>query len=122
MDSNLALVIVSIISALGAIIGPIVTQCMNQKHDLKVKSFDAFNSNKVEVIHNYLERISNFAPSRFVEEDSPLYLIYLYVPQEIHADLDEINDYINGRIVVNDIAYRQKVLEIAKILAPIIYS
>lgn len=95
-----AAVIVALITALAAIVAPMITAWLNNRHQLKMNQFELYDQKKVQVINDYISAVAQYLESPARASESKMaevrYLIYLYSPKSTWKDIDLLDGYISS--------------------------
>jgi hypothetical protein len=83
-----------------AIIVPIITTIISNLHQSKLKHLEIFETRGLSVIEDYLAVISKQILINGVSESYQkcLTLIFVYAPESIHSNLEELNQLINNPV------------------------
>lgn len=104
-------VIVSLIAAISAILAPLLTAVINNRHLIKIKRIELVYEKQTEVIENYI-----FNASKYVEHCGDQYredffkyqnFIYIYTPKSLWSKIHKLNAAIQDK----DIALGREMLE-----------
>lgn len=81
-----------------AIVSPIATAVINNRHQIKMKKLELFQQRKIETIESYLRAASNASytigvPDDFAECGA---LVLLYAPQDLHEKIIQLNKALEG--------------------------
>lgn len=98
----IASVIISLIAAIAAIVAPMITTYMNNRHSAKMRKLDLIAEKRISVINEFVSNISKYLVSEDIvlEEElgSSICSIYLYCPEDLWNDLDKLyNCIITGK-------------------------
>jgi len=99
MNSSDWSAIISAITLLAAILSPVVTTIINNRHQAKLKKQAFFDSHRAEVIENFIRytgsvnEVSSYAED-FREYGKRSKEIYLYIPEHLWHYVDSIDNAI----------------------------
>lgn len=84
------------IALIVAIISPVITSIINNKHSAKMKQVELISQRGVSIIEQYLSIISHEIYTSGVSDDYINFytLIFLYAPESIHNDIEELDKAI----------------------------
>ena len=86
--------IASLIAAIAAIITPMITTWMNNRHSTKMRRLELVAEKRISVINEFVSNISKYLVSEdiMLEEElgSSICSIYLYCPEDLWSDLDKL--------------------------------
>ena len=96
---NVALVISSI-TAITAIIAPVATNIINNRHQEKMKHIEMYETKRIEVINEYVSRAEKYIGDNENEclmEDFRQYKnqAYLYMPKSLWIEIDNLHNAID---------------------------
>lgn len=86
------------IALIVAIISPIITTIISNIHNSKIAQFEVVKQRGLDIIEKYLAITSREILTTGVSDEYRKYYaqIFLYAPQKIHPDLEELNYLICG--------------------------
>lgn len=94
-------VIVAMVTAFSAIIAPVLTAIINNRHNFRVKKMELYQTRKINAIEKYLQTTGLFLSS---DKSSDNYSynkclgeIYLYAPKSVWHLIDELDAQIKSR-------------------------
>ena len=109
MDTN-PTVIAALVAAVAAIVAPIITSWINNRHQYKMRKLEIMQTERIRVIQHYAEACSNYISrpnqSELVEYSKSYGKIFLYAPKAIHKDIEEIQRLLD----VNDFSSASSLL------------
>lgn len=118
-----ATIIVACITAISAILAPIITAVVNNRHQLKMKQIELYEENRIATINQYVSTVSCYlnrpSTNKLVEMGSVLNSIYLYAPKKIWKDISNLNMFIEN----DQLDKARKILpDISQKLSPSIFN
>lgn len=94
----IATIIVACITAISAIIAPIITAIVNNRYQLKMKCLELYEEKRISTINQYISYISCYlnrvSTSSLIEMGTILNSIYLYTPKKLWKDISKLNECI----------------------------
>lgn len=84
------------IALIVAIISPVITSIINNKHSTKMKQVELISQRGLSIIEQYLSIISREIYTTGVSDTYKNFytLIFLYAPESIHNDIEELDKTI----------------------------
>ena len=100
LDTN-PTVITALVAAVAAIIAPIITAKINNRHQYKMRKLEIMQEEKIKAIQNYAESCSNYIahPNRpeLVEYSKSYGKIFLYAKKETRKDIEQIQKHLDNQ-------------------------
>ena len=112
-------VIVSSITALAAVLSPLITSHLNNKHQLKMRKLELYEAKRIKTINEFVSGVSKYLYSPYAESElqmgEVISSVFLYAPESTWSKITELINAVNS-----DQDKKAKVLlaEIAKELSP----
>ena len=98
-------IIISLITAVAAILAPVLTAFINTRHEQKMKKLEMFELTRIKVISNYIS-----SAEKYIDHTCEQYRldfgeccnqIYLYTPKQIWNIIDDFNMMIQNKELDN---------------------
>ena len=94
-------VLAALLAAFSAIIAPIVTSCINNRHQYRMRKLEIAQEEKIKAIQHYAEACSNYishpARDELVEYSRAYGKIFLYTDKSCHDDIKAIDKSIENQ-------------------------
>ena len=94
-------VIAAFIAAISAIIAPVITAIVNNRHHYKMRKLESTQDEKIRAIQQYAESCSNYIahPGRpeLIEYSKSYGKIFLYTSKSIHKDIEQIQKHLDNQ-------------------------
>ena len=93
--------IISGIALVAAVISPILTAIINNRHEIKMYNQRYYKEHRADVIENYIRYTGSISKHSATSEDFRQYgkyskEIYLYLPDDLWCTIDSIHDCISN--------------------------
>lgn len=115
--------IAALITAIAAIIAPVITSVINNKYQLKMKKLELYEAKRIESINKYVSLICKYINniSGYTEKEFAEYMqaIYLYAPKSVWKDIDKLNEAISSK---NFTEARKLLPSVIQKLSPSVYT
>ncbi len=102
MSSDYWSAIISGIALVAAVVSPVITALVNNKHQLQLKNIEYYSHHRATAIENYIYIVGQICSETVCEPYLSTYgriskEIYLYLPQTFWKEIDDIDNLIQNQ-------------------------